>query len=54
MLSSNQYRFPEWLSWLDSPFGAALIMGITFCGYELCDFIIGFFKNKIKNKFNFL
>lgn len=36
-----------WLSWLpEGSLGAALIMGIAFCGKELWDFLIGFFRAK--------
>ena len=36
--------WPEWLSWLNSPFGAALIMGIAYCGGDLLRMFIR--KNK--------
>lgn len=41
MFDSSHLILPEWLSWLDSSFGTALIAGITFCGWDLVDF---FFK----------
>lgn len=39
MFDSSHLILPEWLSWLDSPFGAALIAGIAFCGWDLWDLL---------------